>query len=246
MRAAALLLAAAALASGQNVLTRGADLFNQTCASGYCHGARGVGGGAPRLAARGFTEEYIAQTVRRGVPGTAMPEFGSQLARADAAAIIAYVASLNGIAPSRNPMAETEQEKKLPAEAERGRALFFDAVRGFDRCATCHELDRQGIPIAAPTARVPSSVAELRRLATPRVETASAGGETFPALVLSKGSKQVKLYDLTSPPPVLRTLAPASVTLKEGSEWRHAGVVGAYQDSELESVLVFLRAVVRP
>ena len=246
MRAAALLLAAAALASGQNALTRGADLFNQTCASGYCHGARGVGGGAPRLAARGFTEEYIVQTVRRGVPGTAMPAFGSQLARGDLAAVIAYVASLNGIAPSRSPTAEAAPEKKLPPEAEPGRMLFFDAVRGFGRCATCHEVDQQGIAIASPINKVPSSVAELRQLATPRVETASAGGESFPALVLSKGSKQVKLYDLTSPPPVLRTLAPAAVTLKEGSEWRHASVVRAYQDSELEPVLVFLRAAVRP
>ena len=245
MRAAALLLVALAVASAQNV-TRGADLFNQTCASAYCHGPRGVGGSAPRLAGRGFSEEYIAQTVRRGITGTAMAAFGTTMPRGDVAAIIAYVASLNGIAP-RNPIAEVETtEKQLPPEAERGRALFFDAVRGFGRCATCHEVNGRGIPMASPISKIPSSAAELRGLATPQVGTASAGGETFPSLVVSKGSRQVKLYDLTAPPPVLRTLAPSSVTLKEGSAWRHASALVAYNDSELDAILVFLRAVARP
>jgi hypothetical protein len=245
MRAAALLFIAAIVASGQNALTRGGDLFNQTCASAYCHGPRGVGGSAPRLASRGFSDEYIAQTVRFGITGTAMPAFGTTMPRGDVAAIIAYVGSLNGIAPSRNPTAEAGPETKLPPEAERGRSLFFDAVRGFGRCATCHQVEGQGIPVASPIAKVPASAAEFRGIATPQVQTASAGGETYPALVVSKGSKQVKLYDLTTPPPVLRTLAPASVTLKEGSEWRHASVVKAYSDSDLQSILVFLQAVVR-
>jgi cytochrome c peroxidase len=174
-----------------------------------------------------------------------MPAFGTTMPRGDVAAIIAYVASLNGIAPSRNPAAEAGPETKLPPEAERGRSLFFDAVRGFGRCATCHQVEGQGIPVASPFAKVPASAAEFRGLATPQVQTASAGGETYPALVVSKGSKQVKLYDLTTSPPVLRTLAPASVTLKEGSEWRHASVVKAYSDSDLQSILVFLQAVVR-
>jgi len=246
VRAAFLLFAAAAIAGAQNASTRGADLFNQTCASGYCHGARGVGGGAPRLAARGFTDEYIAQTVRRGVPSTAMPAFAGQLPPADLAAIIGYVASLNGIAPSgRNPMPGAAPERSLAPDAAQGRQLFFDSVRGFGRCATCHEVEGQGMPIASPISRVPANPAELRQLTTPHVQTVGSGGDTYPALVLSKGSKQVKLYDLTSPPPVLRTLAPGAVTVKEGSNWSHANVLTAYNDSELGSILVFLRAVVR-
>ena len=126
MRAAVLLLLAVAAAGAQDVATRGAELFNQTCASGYCHGLKGVGGSAPRLAARGFTAEYIAQTVRRGVPGTAMPSFAASLKRGELAMIVAYVAGLNGVAPPRMPVREAEPERKLPADAERGRELFFD------------------------------------------------------------------------------------------------------------------------
>ncbi len=246
MRAAVLLLIAAALASGQDVLTRGAELYNQTCATGYCHGPRGVGGSAPRLAARGFSEEHIAQTVRRGIPGTAMPAFGTTLPRGQVALIVAYVASLNGIAPSRNQAREAEPEKTLPPEAARGRELFFDAVRGFGRCATCHEADGMGMAVASPIAKVPASVAELKNLATPQIRTASASGESFPALVVSQGSKQVKLYDLTSAPPVLRTFAAGAVSLKEGSGWRHAGALAVYSDADLDAVLSFLKAVAHP
>src|SRR5262249_40852005 len=37
----------------QSVLKQGEEVFSKTCATGYCHGAKGVSGGAPRLAARG-------------------------------------------------------------------------------------------------------------------------------------------------------------------------------------------------
>jgi mono/diheme cytochrome c family protein len=235
------------LAFAQDMLTRGADLYIKTCASGYCHAPRGAAGStAPRLAARGFDQEYIARVVRQGIPGTAMAGFGTALPRADMVAIVAYVANLNGITPSRNPAPEAEPEKKLPPDATRGRELFFDSVRGFGRCSTCHEADGQGIPVASPIAKIPASVAELHRLATPQVRTATIAGESFPVVVVSQASKQTKVYDLTSPPPVLRTFAPPAVTVKAGSEWRHESVMTAYADSDLQAILVFLRAVSQP
>ncbi|HTS51169.1 MAG TPA: c-type cytochrome [Bryobacteraceae bacterium] len=235
-----------ALAGAQDMIGRGADIFAKSCATGYCHGPKGGSGStAPRLAARGFSEDYISQTIRRGVPGTAMPAFGDILPREQLAAVIAYVDSLNGITP-RNPQPEAEPEKKLPPEAAQGRELFFDSLRGFGRCSTCHQVDGFGIPVASPIAKIPADAAALRQLATPEIHTATANGETFPALIVSQGKNQTKLYDLTSPPPVLRTFAPAVVTLKEGSDWRHAGVLPAYSDAELQNILAFLRAAAAP
>jgi len=52
----------------------------------------------------------------------------------------------------------------------------------------------------------------------------------------------VKFYDLTSSPPVLRTLQPDAVAITEGSSWMHASVLGTYTDMELAAVLAFLRA----
>ncbi|HLH00960.1 MAG TPA: c-type cytochrome [Bryobacteraceae bacterium] len=234
-----------ALACGQDVIARGAEAFGKSCATGYCHGPQGGSGStAPRLAARGFTEEYISQTVRRGIPGTRMPAFEAVIPRAELIAVIAYVESLNGITPSMPPARDTE--KKLPQEAADGRELFFDSVRGFNRCATCHEVDHRGTPVAAPILKIPADVAALRQIATPEIETASADGESFPALVISKGKNQMKLYDLTAPPPVLRTFPSGSVTLKQGGNWRHSGVIAAYSDQELGAILAYLRAVTGP
>jgi hypothetical protein len=174
-----------------------------------------------------------------------MPGFGTTLPRGQLAMIVAYVASLNGIAPSREAAPPPDPEKRLPPEALPGRALFFDAVRGFRRCATCHEADGMGTPVASPIAKLPAGAGAMKALATPQVRTATVGGDSFPALVISQGSKQVKLYDLTSPPPVLHSLATGAVVLKEGSTWRHASALAGYSDAELDSILIFLRAVVR-
>lgn len=247
MTRAALLLLLPALACAQDVVSRGLDVYNKTCASAYCHVAKGASGGsAPRLASRGFDEAYISQVVRRGIPGTAMPSFTASLSGGELAAVIAYVGSLNGIAPSANRESESAPEKKLPQAAERGRELFFDSVRGFGRCAICHEVRDRGIPVAGPVNKVPATVRDLRALATPQIHSADADGEYFPALIVSQGAAQTKLYDLTAPPPVLRTFPTAAVKVTDGSRWRHSAVLASYSDSDLESILAFLRAVTPP
>jgi mono/diheme cytochrome c family protein len=248
MKGALLFLIIPALAWSQN---SGEKVFAQSCATGYCHGARGTPAGAPRLAGRGFDQNYITSTVMRGLPGTAMPAFGTTLSRPDLGAVIAYVASLNGIAnPSINlgpgPGAVGPAEPALPAEAERGRALFFDALRGFGRCSTCHEVNGVGISVTTPIAKIPADAAALLALATPEVRTATVDGEAMPALIVSQGKTRALFYDLTSAPPVLRTVGPGALKVAEGSAWRHASVIGAYSDAELASTLAFLRAVVKP
>ncbi len=240
-----------ALAGAQNlqdVLTQGADVFAKTCGAGYCHGPKGAGGGAPRLSARGFEQGFIANTVTRGIPGTAMPSFSTALSRPELTAVVAYVATLNGIS---NPTlagrsGDAPSPPALSPEAVAGKDLFFDAVRGFARCATCHEVNGIGIPVSTPIAKVPADVAALRALATPSVSTATMGGERMPALIVGKTSRGVIFYDLTTPPPVLHTAEPAAVETTPGSAWKHSDVIGAYTDSELASILAYLRAAVKP
>jgi mono/diheme cytochrome c family protein len=229
----------------------GEKVFAESCATGYCHGARGTPAGAPRLAGRGFDQTYITSTILRGLPGTAMPAFGTTLSRSDLVAVIAYVASLNGIAnPSINlgpgPGAAAPAEPALSAEAERGRALFFDAVRGFGRCSTCHEVNGIGISVTTPIAKIPADVAALRALSTPDVRTATVDGEFMPALMVSQAKTRALFYDLTSAPPVLRTVEPGALKVAEGSAWRHSAVIGAYNDAELTSILEYLRLVIMP
>lgn len=243
---ACLVPAALCAQSIEDVIQRGEQLFAQTCGSGYCHGGRGAGGGAPRLAARGFTQAFIASTVMRGVPGTTMSAFGGNLPQADLNAIVAYVARLNNVPDIQLASGATAAEPpKLSAAAARGRALFSDAARGFSRCSTCHEVGGLGIPVAAPVQNIPPNAAALRALATPRVVTATIGGESMPALIVASKSASVLLYDLTTPPPVLRNELPSSVRTQEGSAWRHSAVIGSYSDAELDAVLAYLRAAVQ-
>jgi mono/diheme cytochrome c family protein len=239
--------------STAELVKQGETTFNKTCATGYCHALRGgTGGGAPRLAARGFDEPYINSVTTRGVTGTAMPGFAGTLARAELTAVVAYVATLNGIA---NPSLSFgpgggrfggSPEPAPPVEAAGGRALFQDPVRGFGRCATCHEVNGIGIAVATPIAMIPVNAQALRGLATPHVSTVAAEGETMPALMVGKTVRSVMFYDLTSAPPVLRTIDPGRVKTADGSAWRHASVIGSYSDAELESILIYLRWAVRP
>ena len=248
MRYALLLLLIPAFSHAQNL---GEKVFAQSCATGYCHGAKGAPAGAPRLAGRGFDQVYISNTVMRGLPGTAMPAFGTTLSRADLVAVVGYVANLNGIANPTislgpGPGAAGPPEATLSAAAERGRALFFDAVRGFGRCSTCHEVNGIGISVTTPIAKIPADAAALRALATPDVRTATVDGDAMPALMVSQGKTRALFYDLTSAPPVLRTVDPATLKVAEGSAWRHSAVIGAYNDTELASLLAYLREASKP
>jgi len=247
-----LVFAICACASAQNladVLKQGEAVFNKTCATGYCHGARGANGGAPRLAARGFDQNFIRNTVTGGVAASGMPAFAATLSPADLTAVVAYVASLNGIT---NPVIAAGGRPPVPAavklsgDAARGRALFSDAVRGFGRCSTCHEIGGFGIPVATPMANIPADAAALKALATPQVSTVTLGSESMPALLVGKKVNAVIFYDLTTPPPVLRTESPAAVQTRDGITWRHSSVIGAYTDAELTAILAYLRTAVKP
>jgi mono/diheme cytochrome c family protein len=239
--------ALAVFSQAQDLVKQGEAIFSKSCATGYCHGARGTNGGAPRLAARGFDQTFIANTVAGGIPNTAMPVFGTTLSRADLNAVVAYVASLNGVTnliTSSGPPGAVAA--KLTGDAAHGRDLFSDSVRSFGRCSTCHEIGGIGIPIATPIAKVPADVVALKALATPQVSTAMIGSESMPALVVSKKVNAVMFYDLTSAPPVLRTESPASVQISDGSTWRHSSVIGSYNDAEVASILSYLRTTIKP
>jgi mono/diheme cytochrome c family protein len=249
MKALVLLPIATALSFAQDlpaVIRQGEAAFTKTCGSGYCHGSAGAGGGAPRLAARGFDQDYIRAKVTNGVKDTQMAAYGQSLSAPELTAVVAYVATLNGITnPSIGSPTPggTRAQETLSADAARGKALFSEAVRGFARCSTCHEVNGIGIAVAPPVTRVPASAAELKGLATPTVSTATAEGANMPILMVARRSQDVLFYDLTTPPPVLRTFAPSEVQIADGSSWRHSTVLGKYSDAELNAILAYFRAV---
>ena len=140
---------------------RGARVYARTCAA--CHGrsGRGDGPGASDLdpLPRSFTEgqfrfrttpsgrlprpEDIERTVRRGLPGTAMPAFGEVLSAREIADLTAYVIPL---APEAMEPGSPVEAVAIPAVPEPSAASIAE-VRSLYRimeCWSCHGLDGSG------------------------------------------------------------------------------------------------------
>ncbi len=236
---AALMLVIGAAYAQDDALARGAKVFAQSCAVGYCHGTAGSANRGPRLAGRGFDRALVDKTVRDGVGGTAMPGFKTMNA-ADLNAVIGYVVSISGGAASEVPAhlpVATPAAFEGPPEARRGKELFFDATRG-TRCGTCHAMEDWGTPVGPNLA---GTAARIRQVNASHVQTAVAGNDRFPALVVERKASTIVLYDLSIAPPVLRTFAAGKVTLQSGSPWKHATAIDSYSDADLEAIAAYLK-----
>jgi mono/diheme cytochrome c family protein len=174
-----------------------------------------------------------------------MPGFSEQLKSEDIEAITQYVLSLSGpagVGAASPKPAGTE----LPPAVQKGRDLFFDAVR-LGGCGKCHELDDRGSPVGPDLrALAPAQFRNLRDASRTRVVTVGVvDEEPFPAVVMEQAPERTRVYDLTSPLPVLRTLQPAQVRITPGSAWTHATAVQDYSETDLEAISGYLTWLVR-
>jgi mono/diheme cytochrome c family protein len=248
---AALLLAQAA--GSPDTVARGSRIFAESCSVGYCHGKGGAASRGPRLRGRTFERSYLERAIRDGIPNSAMPGWKGRLKDEDIAAVIEYVASLATVSNDAEPAASAATgPTPAPAfrgtpEAERGYALFFDATRE-THCGTCHVAGGRGIAVGPDVGGIAGkSSAEIgaalratraRRVITMRLR----GGESFPALRVSQQGEIVKVYDLTTPPPVLRTLTRGEIlSATEGAEWSHATYMQGYTGAEVADLIAYLR-----
>jgi mono/diheme cytochrome c family protein len=233
--------AARAQQSPQDQVKRGEEVFTASC-TGFCHGDKGTeGGGAPRLAGRGLSAQYIEKVVNYGIPGTPMPAWALKLPQNDTNAVVAYVESLNGLIRTAN----LGRSPVLSQEAANGRELFFDSIYDLRRCSNCHEVGGSGVSVAS-IAHVPTDLSALRNLSTPQVQTATENGKTFPAVVFAQVKEETRVYDLTAGLPVLRVFAPSAIKLTNGNSWQHSAAIKAYSDDELKAILGFLNALQEP
>jgi mono/diheme cytochrome c family protein len=236
-----LLLLAQAAATHSLLIEKGAELYRMHCAVPFCHGAAGTAGRAPALAGRNFEPKALRRAITHGIPNRGMPAFQRQLRNAGVDAVFAYVRSLRSPEPAKTN-GTIVRPAKLSKEAVAGRELFFDSSR-LPGCAACHAIDNMGGEVAAPLRSI-SSVEALRAVRATQVRTARVPGEAeFPAVIAQVTSESMRLYDLSSPLPVLRTFPKSEVTLREGSRWTHSSAVARYAENELEFILAYIRAV---
>ena len=240
IRLAVILIATAVLHAQNPPVKRGAEIFRTTCAVAYCHGPEGTAGRAPQLAGRAFNVRDVFGVILSGKPGGAMPGFSPQLKSEDIEAVADYVLSLSR--PTGAAFASTKPSgTELPPAAEKGRALFFDAVR-MGGCGKCHELGGRGSAVG-PNLRASTAeqLRNLRAAAQTRVVTAQPVDEDgFPAVVVDQTPARIRVYDLSSPLPVLRTFQPERVRITPGSAWSHTSATQTYSGGDLETLANYL------
>ena len=236
------------------VLQRGEIVFAQSCATGYCHGAAGAAGKGPRLRGQSLDRNRVSEAIRDGIPKSAMPGWKDRLSEQDLSAVIAYVMSLEHadeaglpeypMPPGVGPAAYVDFPG--PAEAKQGRDWFFDATRLL-QCSTCHSVDGRGIAVGP---ELSGSTLEdqdrflslVRASRSQHVLTATlTDRSSFPALRFEQNEGWVKLYDLTSAPPVLRTFEASSIaSLVDAKGWSHHSVTRDYKDKEIKGIVKYL------
>lgn len=233
-------LSAAALAAWGQDFEKGAQVFRQTCAQGYCHGSGGTQGRAPKLIGRAYDGAAALKIIREGVPNTGMPGFGQRLSGAELDAVTAYVVRISGGDLSTLTASAKNAAAAMPADAAKGKALFFDALRGVNRCGTCHAMEGMGTAVGPNLATGSHTVEAIRNGKPASIRQASIGAERMPALVVEQTTDSVRFYDLGGMPPVLRTAAKGTVTFQGGSGWRHAEAIKGYSAADLEAIATYL------
>jgi mono/diheme cytochrome c family protein len=227
-------------------LELGKGFFVQICAN--CHGASGEGNTGPALAKRDLSQKTIAETVLSGRPGTPMPGFGDSFDTPTLAALVAYaqtltsggrlptepveIASSQGAAVSATPVG-VGAELGNPAA---GAALFFDPIER-SSCRACHSYNHKGGPIGPDLATLNEPpLAVFLTLTRARVPAAD-----FPAVTLDlrdggqirgieagETSDALRLFDVTSIPPVLRSVPKSTIAatapIKDAGLFDHAAL----------------------
>lgn len=243
---AAVLLAASAYGlsaqSGQTLSDAGrralgADVYAKQCAVPYCHGAGGSAGRAPALAGKVYESEPLRNIILNGTR-SGMPAFRGVLDDAAIGAVAAYVLSLPA-PPSAAGPTPSGTASQLAGAALAGRDLFYDAER-MPSCSACHEAGGKGGNVAKPLARQAYTMAGIRGIKpVPAYRVVARGEAPMTAILVRQDSSSVRLVDISSPLPVVRTFAPEQIRM-ETTEWSHGAAVDRYKPDELEALLQFL------
>ena len=244
------------------VVANGAALFQKNCAVGYCHGSEGRSARGPALRDREWSPRDFYRMTRDGLPGTSMPAWKDVLPAEDIWAVTAYVMTLakNPVEPAEAVVSLQGEEhgpQPLTGEAKRGEELFFDLTRE-KRCGLCHQVRGKGtavgpnLTVAAGAKTAGELELDIREPGKQRAfgfeltEVATRGGETIRGVLAERTPEQVRIYDTTALPPVLRTVPSGQVQRVRTRRRRSpmpAGWESIYSDGEIRTIVAFLKGI---
>ncbi|HLG89648.1 MAG TPA: c-type cytochrome [Alphaproteobacteria bacterium] len=231
----------------------GTNVFTTSCSSSYCHGAGGAGGRGPSLQNRDFPPEYIRDTILNGRPGTPMPSFKGTLQPHEVDALVAFIESLSPDRGRATPFDPSSVHPPAGKQALAGSDLFFDETRA-GSCSACHSYGGGGGPIGPDLATIadktPSRIyqALLHPAAEdpdyPAVTVTLKNGGTYIGIRQSDRRDAIRVYDLSSVPPVLRTWQKTDVAKVEplagAQAYKHD--LSRFTDQELLALVSFLKS----
>ena len=225
-------------------IAEGAKLFAPSCGNAYCHGAGGVGGGAPRLRGKALEAAYLFKTISGGVSGTSMLSFKSEFSEEQIWKLVAFIMSDVKSIPDARPetpvadkpspiavrgSAETTAESSVTGSVQAGKSLFFDSSQSRS-CHQCHSLQGEGTSIGPELSKVARrsprelflSIILPHDVKDPRYSTLKLtlrSGEKIAGIKKEEDAESIRIYDTTELPAVLRTIQKGEVVkVESGSE----------------------------
>lgn len=138
-------------------------------------------------------------------------------------------------------------DAKPPSQAARGQAMFFDE-NVVMHCGVCHSLGGKGTAVGPDISRLArlnarAIVMAIRATRTQYVQAIKlkAGGE-FPGMPAAKDNKALRYYDVSSTPPVLRTLEQKDVaSVGDNATWKHPPESAGYTAQQLADVIAYIK-----
>jgi putative heme-binding domain-containing protein len=225
-------------------------VFTTSCSSSYCHGVGGAGGRGPSLENRDFPAEYIRDTILGGRAGTPIPSFKGTLQPHEIEALVAFIQSLS---PDSTHAASFDPSSVHPPSGKQalaGSDLFFDETRA-GSCSACHSYGGAGGPVGPDLAMIADKTPReiYQRLTRPSaadsdyptVTVTLKSGGTYSGVQRDHRRDAIHIYDLSSVPPVLRTVQKSDIAkiepLKDAAYRHDLSGLSAQQLLELVSFI---------
>jgi putative heme-binding domain-containing protein len=122
-------------------------------------------------------------------------------------------------------LARRDRDDGLRGDPEKGKTLFFDSSNDFN-CGVCHKVRGAGGEVGPDLSQIHQRPAReiLRDIILPSaalspgrplLKVALKTGESIQGIKVEESSSQLKIYDMESLPPVLRTLAKDQIQTQE-------------------------------